>query len=647
MWYNINTKYGREGVENMNCYEKNVSEVMNTLAKYQYDSRGLHLVQRCYDELKRYMEEGGIITFSQEAAIEWCKLKAGKTYQNQFVNVAIQRLADVYTHGQILKEHIRFLGPLSEAWSQDLSEYLGVLALATHYSDNYQRSIKDICIQFCRFAQMDGINSVQGIDFPLLERYHQYIQSRHASYPAIEGVISKFLSYLAEKNKYQGVYSLFIHYIGVGKCTSLDKLSVKSGEAIECRRKAEICFSSDKFYSSIPEFVAKLGSFGYSRRVQKSSNYYLTVLYLFLVRGDLGYDKVIADTWLREFGNNLFGNETRKARRIIEMYEDYHATGDVIPEHWWKHSITAYDILPKWCKVEIDCFLAAKAKEGCSKGTVVSIKTHVVSFCQFLVSQGIAAFAGVTPEVIKKFNVQDQHKTPAGKNLYNRHIRRFLIYLELKQVIPAGLHFALLHCATGGGKIVEVLSQGDRARIRTYCEKASTPLELRDAAILKIGMTTALRSSDIVALKISDIDWKNRMIRIVQSKTKVEHLHPIETGTGNAIFKYLQNGRCRKADNSYLFIAIRAPYGPLSQEACSKSMERAGTTSTDFHRLRRTYATDMLNAGATFIETAELLGHTDTQNIHKYATLDQERMRLCPLSMAETGLALEGRYGYE
>ena len=154
----------------MNCYEKNVSVVMDALTKYQYDSRSLHLAQRCYDELKCYMKEGGIIAFSQEAALEWCKLKVGKTYQGQFTN-AIQRLADVYVHGYILKEHIRFFGPLSEAWSQALSEFLGVLALATHYSDKYQRDIKGVCVQFCRFAQMDSINSAQGVDFPLLERY--------------------------------------------------------------------------------------------------------------------------------------------------------------------------------------------------------------------------------------------------------------------------------------------------------------------------------------------------------------------------------------------------------------------------------------------------------------------------------------------
>ena len=137
------------------------------------------------------------------------------------------------------------------------------------------------------------------------------------------------------------------------------------------------------------------------------------------------------------------------------------------------------------------------------------------------------------------------------------------------------------------------------------------------------------------------------MIRIIQSKTKVEHLHPMETGTGNAIFKYLQNGRSRKADNSYLFIAIRAPYGPLKREACSKSMKRAGTTSTDFHRLRRTYATDMLNAGATF----QKLRNFWAIRIHKISINTQHWIRtecaLCPLSLAETGLALEDRYEHE
>ncbi len=46
-------------------------------------------------------------------------------------------------------------------------------------------------------------------------------------------------------------------------------------------------------------------------------------------------------------------------------------------------------------------------------------------------------------------------------------------------------------------------------------------------------------------------------------------------------------------------------------------------------------------------ETAEMLGHSDTKSVHKYTSLDTERMRLCPLSLSETGLSMDERYGHE
>ena len=119
----------------------------------------------------------------------------------------------------------------------------------------------------------------------------------------------------------------------------------------------------------------------------------------------------------------------------------------------------------------------------------------------------------------------------------------------------------------------------------------------------------------------------------------MEHLHPVDNGTLNAIFRYLKDGRSKKAESSKVFVSSRAPYDPLSDsESCRNALRRAGISVADFHRLRRSYATDSLRGGATFRETAELLGHADTGTVHRYAVLDDERMRLCPLSLEETAV---------
>ena len=626
-------------------YDQNVAVVLNTLEKYRYDKRSLFLAEKCYAEFKTYMENEADALFSWEKGLDWCAKETLKVYRNQFANF-ICRLADVYEHERVLGAHLRFYGEVPISYREAIDGYL--INAAHDFDDNALQRSKSVCLQFCRFLQSNGASRFEEAGYPLLEKYYRYIRESFKSYQEIAGKVSNFLAYLAEHGYCPTGYPLFMHYMEIGKCTSMEDLSPEATRIIESRREKSADFSSDEFYASLPDFMGRLTASGYSKSMIHKMTYYLTLLYLFLEREELGYDKIIADAWIEDIGDHLFGSDTfRKARRALEMYEDYINEGDVIPHHRWKHTVTTYDRLPEWCKLEMDRFLDAKRKEQWASGTIISYRTYVSRFCAFLVSEGLDSFENLTHEMVKAFNLQDEHKTPFGKNLCNRRIRKFLIYLEMKRVTQEGLYYALPHCAAGGERIVEVLSDEDRLRINAYCAEANNPLELRDAAILKIAMTTALRASDIVKLKLSDIDWKNRLFRIVQSKTKIEHIHPMEVETGNAIFRYLRDGRYGKADSERLFIAAHAPYGPVSVTACAGALKRAGASATDFHRLRRTYASDTLKAGATFVETAELLGHTDTSNVHKYTLLDEKRMRLCPLSMEETGLLIEGRYGHD
>ena len=247
--------------------------------------------------------------------------------------------------------------------------------------------------------------------------------------------------------------------------------------------------------------------------------------------------------------------------------------------------------------------------------------------------------------MIKGFNLTDnEHKTPEAKNAYNSRIRKFLIYLELNSMISVGMHCALPNSSAGGEKIVEILSNEDVRTLESYCEAACGVLALRDAAILMIALNTGLRSSDIVGLQLSDIDWKNRCIHILQHKTKVEHFHPLDVKTGNAIYKYIRDARPKDILSSYLFLKVKAPYGPVNRSACNGAMKRTGMSTERIHLARKTFASSVLNSGATIVEAAELLGHSDTSSIHKYVSLDSKKMRLCPLSLTETGLSLTGRY---
>lgn len=129
-----------------------------------------------------------------------------------------------------------------------------------------------------------------------------------------------------------------------------------------------------------------------------------------------------------------------------------------------------------------------------------------------------------------------------------------------------------------------------------------------------------------------------------QRKTGMEICRPIDIRTCNYIYKYIRDARPKETGSCRLFLGVHAPYAPVSSNACRKAMLRAGASTGRTHLARKSFATAVLSSGATFIETADMLGHSDCSSVHKYTAMDQERMRLCPLSLAGTGLSIKGRY---
>ena len=75
------------------------------------------------------------------------------------------------------------------------------------------------------------------------------------------------------------------------------------------------------------------------------------------------------------------------------------------------------------------------------------------------------------------------------------------------------LHLALGYSAAPVETIVVTLTADEVETIRGFIRHAVRDLEIRDSAVILLGTEMGMRGSDIVALKMQDIDWKNRAIR--------------------------------------------------------------------------------------------------------------------------------------
>lgn len=332
-------------------YKKNVTIVINTLKRYRYGPRSISMSEKCYGAFKSSIEDAGITLFSEERALGWCETQVAKTYRFQY-RTALLRLADVYAHGRVLGSHLMIYAQPSDDYIEMINDYISSVSSADCYTRVHLKNIRHACTQFCCFAQYNGIHSVKEIDYSILEQYDSFLRESGRAYYITEGLIVGFLKYLADKGICRIGYSLFVHYVESDKCTSLRDMSEKAGLIIESRRRESSIFPPDEFYRTIPHFKERLVSSGYSKTVTDSAPYHLTLLFLFLDRAGLGYDRTIAGQWFGCAGERIFGRGALMARRTYEMYDDYTNEGDVLPGHRWKHRETAFDLLPSWYKAE-------------------------------------------------------------------------------------------------------------------------------------------------------------------------------------------------------------------------------------------------------------------------------------------------------
>lgn len=113
--------------------------------------------------------------------------------------------------------------------------------------------------------------------------------------------------------------------------------------------------------------------------------------------------------------------------------------------------------------------------------------------------------------MVKAFHNHDVHSTPESKNAYGTKLRQLLRYMADQDLISPTLAFAVSASCAPHRSIVDVLSDAMVEKIYEYREKASTPMELRDTAMVMLGLRMGIRGADILKLQVNDFDWKTKL----------------------------------------------------------------------------------------------------------------------------------------
>lgn len=588
--------------------------------------------------------------YTPDRAMQWF-IETGP-YPKGF-RAALLRLADIFLFGEVQPLNsfpgaLPYSSCLNEPWISILNSFLKSTAL----SERSLEQVKNCISRFLFWIQKERIAYPSSITFELLEKYcstdgHSSNQSK-ARYTYAIGDILLFMADQGLCIHGLGWYPYFWMHNRIFRLCDFSDSQIS---VVEQYRLESLEFPAEEFANLIPDFLERFTAFGYSKGPGKMARYVLHNILLFIEMHGLGYHQRITDVWLEHEQTFHKGDGWKQARRILYLFRLYIQEGDVIPQSILRVKPLLCETLPTWCQNEISEYLALKKKEGWAASTLDMIRSSLTRFCSFLSIIDFSSFSELSAKILKDFNLWDRHLTADGKNACNTRIRKFLMYLERKGIIPYGTYLALGCTAAPKETIVVTLTQEEKEVIKKRLASSESFMELRDKAMMLLGTKMGLRASDIVTIRLKDIDWERQTLRIIQEKTDHEILLPMPAEVGNAVYLYLMKARANdRTTSEFLFVKMRAPYDSLSRGVCRDALKRTlpdrSVPGSGFHVTRKTYATDRLYAGIGKQGIVDLLGQRDTQSLKHYLVLDEERMRMCPLSLSETGLLMRGgRYG--
>jgi integrase/recombinase XerD len=277
----------------------------------------------------------------------------------------------------------------------------------------------------------------------------------------------------------------------------------------------------------------------------------------------------------------------------------------------------------------------ARLEQGLAKKTIEAYANDLMRFIRYLETLGITE-----PRQLTRICVLGFIEQLAEEGLVARSRARTLSALRRMIAFAAAHHwlesdpFEAISTPRQGLALPKVL-RTDETEALLAAVDTSTPLGLRDRAMIELLYGSGLRVSELVGLPLSGFDIRAGLLRVVGKGNK-ERVVPVGESASAAIQAYLLEGRPLLLGNH-----------PDRDRAIFLSRRRSSMTRQNFflmlrklagvagipqervspHVLRHAFATDLLEGGADLRSIQAMLGHSDLSTTQIYTHVSRGRLR--------------------
>lgn len=266
-----------------------------------------------------------------------------------------------------------------------------------------------------------------------------------------------------------------------------------------------------------------------------------------------------------------------------------------------------------------------------SENTEMSYRRDLNKLRGFLSERGIEEVSAIGEEELLLFVKELEEKQFKAATI-SRHIasiKAFYHFLCKEQLVSEDIA-QNLHAPKIEKKLPEIMTMDEAANLLEQ-PAGDSPKELRDKAMLELLYATGIRVTELITLKLTDINLK--LGYIVCRDGSRERMIPFGNKARTALQHYLEAGReALLQDHETDVLFVNCSGQPMSRQGFWKLIKayarQAGIQSEITpHTLRHSFAAHLVENGADLRSVQEMMGHSDISTTQIYVTLTQNHLR--------------------
>lgn len=263
-----------------------------------------------------------------------------------------------------------------------------------------------------------------------------------------------------------------------------------------------------------------------------------------------------------------------------------------------------------------------------SNNTIISYQKDLEKFSFFLKNKEVNDVSNEDISLYLKYLYKNGiNERSIARNISS--LRGFYKYLMIEKVVSKN-PLLLTELPKLSKKLPDVLSEKDIDKILSM--KLNDHYSYRNKAMIELMYSSGLRVSELINIKMSDIDINNAILRTMTKGSK-ERIIPLGDYAISFIELYIKEYRgsfLKRNDSEYLFLNSRG--SKMTRQAFFKTLKKIAKETNvkkDFspHTLRHSFASHMLLYGADLRSIQELLGHSDISTTQIYTHISNEKLK--------------------